>query len=64
MYRKYTDNFYSVEMTGLSVEESADERAQTQCVALEDEEEKVDENDGVDLDDFRRRGSHWLRKTV
>jgi len=50
--------------TGLSVEESADQRTQAHRVALEDEQEKVDEDDRVDLYDFRLRRSHWPRKAV
>lgn len=50
--------------TGLSVEESADEWTQTQRVALEDEQQKVEEDDGVDFNDLRLRCSHWLRETV
>ena len=39
-------------MAGLSVEESADERTQTQSVAFKDEKQKVNEDDCVDFHDL------------
>ena len=51
-------------VSDLAVEECADERTQPHRIALGDEKQEVDEDDRVDLDDFRLSRPHRPRQAV